>query len=140
MDELGEKLRGVRMKDIRRFYEENEALIVNEDHAFADYMRKVFREKKLSQQEIYLLADIPERYGYKLISQEKHTRQRDIILRICYAAQFTLEETQKALHLYRMPELYAEFARDALIMDEVPREAHDCAVSCLVTESRVLRF
>ena len=31
-------------------------------------------------------------------------------------------------------------ARDALIMDEVPREAHDCAVSCLVTESRVIRF
>ena len=31
-------------------------------------------------------------------------------------------------------------ARDALLMDEVPREAHDCGVSCLVTESMVLRF
>lgn len=31
-------------------------------------------------------ADIPERYGYKLLSGEKHTRQRDVILRICYAA------------------------------------------------------
>ena len=31
-------------------------------------------------------------------------------------------------------------ARDALLLEEVPREAHDCAVRCLVTESRVLRF
>jgi 5-formyltetrahydrofolate cyclo-ligase len=31
-------------------------------------------------------------------------------------------------------------ARDALLLDQVPREAHDCAVCCLVTESRVLRY
>ncbi len=31
-------------------------------------------------------------------------------------------------------------ARDALLLEEVPREAHDCAVNCLVTESRCLRF
>ena len=31
-------------------------------------------------------------------------------------------------------------ARDALLLEEVPREDHDCGVSCLVTESRILRF
>ena len=31
-------------------------------------------------------------------------------------------------------------ARDSLLLPEVPREAHDCAVRCLVTESRCLRF
>ena len=31
-------------------------------------------------------------------------------------------------------------ARDALLLDHVPREAHDQCVCCLVTESRVLRF
>ena len=31
-------------------------------------------------------------------------------------------------------------ARDKLLMARVPREKHDCSVSCLVTESRVLRF
>ena len=31
-------------------------------------------------------------------------------------------------------------ARDALLLDRVPREAHDQCVCCLVTESRVLRF
>ena len=62
------------------------------------------------------MADIPERYGYKLISEEKHTRQRDVILRLCYAAHFTLDETQQALRIYGMPELYARFERDALLM------------------------
>ena len=35
---------------------------------------------------------------------------------ICYASELTLEETQKALKLYRMPELYAKIPRDAMIM------------------------
>ena len=61
-------------------------------------------------------AEIPERYGYKLLSGEKRTRQRDVILRICYAAEFSLKETQRALKKYRLPELYAKVPRDALLM------------------------
>ena len=116
MADLKERLKDVRMKDIHKFYEENASEIKDENRAFADYVRFVIKEKGKSQQDIFLKADIPERYGYKLISQEKHTRQRDIILRICYAAEFTLEETQRALQLYQMPELFPEFARDAFLM------------------------
>lgn len=116
MSNLPEKLKGVHMKDIQKFYKENASEIKNENRAFADYMRSLIKQKGKSQQDIFLNADIPERYGYKLISQEKRTRQRDIILRICYAAGFTLEETQRALQLYQMPELFPEFARDAFLM------------------------
>jgi hypothetical protein len=42
--------------------------------------------------------------------------ERDVILRLCYAAEFTLKETQTALKLYGMSELYAKIPRDALIM------------------------
>jgi hypothetical protein len=65
---------------------------------------------------VFLRADIPERYGYKLLSGEKHTRQRDVILRICYAGELSLEETQRALKKYGMPTLYAKVPRDALLM------------------------
>ena len=54
--------------------------------------------------------------GYKLLTEEKVTRQRDVILRICYAAMFTIQETQQALEIYRMEKLYAREKRDALIM------------------------
>ena len=70
----------------------------------------------MTQQRVFLMADIPERYGYKLLSGEKRTRQRDVILRICYAGELTLEETQRALRKYEMPELYAKIPRDALLM------------------------
>ena len=116
MNNLEERLKGLRMKDIEQFLEDNKNEMLREERAFADYMRAKIKEKGLSQQDVFLKADIPERYGYKLISQEKHTKQRDIIIRICYAAGFTLEETQRALQLYQMPELFPEFARDAMIM------------------------
>ena len=70
----------------------------------------------MKQRDVFLWADIPERYGYKLISEEKRTRQRDVILRICYAAEFTLEETQRALRIYEMPLLYEKIPRDVVLM------------------------
>lgn len=115
-NKLEDKLIKVNAETISEFLKENKDEMVNNEYAFAEYMRQIIKEKGVSQQDIFLYADIPERYGYKLISQEKHTRQRDIILRICYSAYFTLEETQKALRLYGMPELYVEFPRDALLM------------------------
>ena len=74
------------------------------------------RQRGISQQIAFLKADIPERYGYKLLSGEKHTRQRDVIIRICYASELTLKETQRALRKYGMPELYAKIPRDAMLM------------------------
>ena len=115
-NKLEEKIIKVHVDTISEFFEENKEEMINDDYAFSEYMRQIFKDKGVHQQDVFLYADIPERYGYKLVAQQKHTRQRDIILRICYSANFTLDETQKALRLYGMPELYVEFPRDALIM------------------------
>ena len=114
-DELKKVLGNTRRKDAPGMLSEEEQNLLAEK-AFSSYMRKKIKEKGMLQQEVFLLADIPERYGYKLLSEEKKTRQRDVILRICYAAGLTLEETQKALRIYGMPELYARKDRDALLM------------------------
>jgi len=79
---------------------------------FTDYMRQKFREKRIPQKEVFIRADLDDRYGYKLISGEKQTQQRDTILRICLAAEFTLDETQEALILYGMAPLYEKIRRD----------------------------
>lgn len=83
---------------------------------FGDYFRDILLTKKISQTSLFVRADISEKYGYKLISGEKHTNQRDIIIRLCYAANFTLLETQRALKLYGMSPLYARIKRDALLI------------------------
>lgn len=102
-------------KDQINNYFENEA---NEllDKTFGDYFRDVLLTKKITQQALFLRADISEKYGYKLVSQEKHTNQRDVIIRLCYAGEFSFEETQRALKLYGMSPLYARVKRDALLI------------------------
>ncbi len=98
------------------FLEQHQATLIQEDNPLGLYLKKLIKKRKLTQQIIFARADIPEKYGYKLLSGEKRTQKRDTILKLCYAAELSLEETQKALKLYSMPELYAKIPRDALIM------------------------
>ena len=91
-------------------------MLGSSDRPFPAFVKQILKQRSIKQQELFLSADIPERYGYKLLSGEKHTRQRDIILRLCFAARMNLEETQKALQLYGLPILYPRFPRDAVLM------------------------
>jgi len=115
-EELENILNSTHMENAASFLADNSESLIEGDRAFSEYFKKLLKEKKMKQQDVFLCADIPERYGYKLLSEEKRTRQRDVILRLCYAAKFSLEETQEALKLYRFPELYAKIPRDAFIM------------------------
>lgn len=114
--ELENILKGTHYKNINNYLKENENELLDESKEFSKYMRNLIKVKNIRQQDVFIQADIPERYGYKLLSEEKRTKQRDVILRICYASNFTLEETQKALKIYGMPQLYARIPRDAILM------------------------
>lgn len=109
-------LNSTHINDFDTYCKSNSDSLINESNSFFEYMKEIIKEKGLTQQQVFLFADIPERYGYKLLTGEKHTRQRDVILRICYAAELSLAETQRALKKYGMPELYAKIPRDALLM------------------------
>ena len=47
---------------------------------------------------------------------EKHTKNRDLIIRFCIAGHFSLNETNRALKLYGMNPLYAKDKRDVCII------------------------
>ena len=115
-DELLKALGQTHPKDFDSFVQENKDSMLDESRTFQVYIRDILSKNGITQQKLFIHADIPERYGYKLLSGEKHTKQRDIILRICYAARMTLEQTQMALQKYQMPQLYPKIPRDALIM------------------------
>ena len=102
--------------------------LLPEGREFAVYMRQKLREKGILQQELFLAADLSENYGYKLIAQEKHTRSRDVILRLCIAARLTPEETREALTLYGMAPLHGRIARDVVLLSAMSagtRDIHD---------------
>lgn len=82
---------------------------------FSCYMKDCFEKHNFQQQQVFIQAEISQSYGYKLISGEKHTSQRDLIIKICYVAHFTIEETNRALKLYGMSPLYVKVKRDAYI-------------------------
>lgn len=115
-NELERELGSTHLADYSSFVHKNKDSMLSDATSFSTYIKTILREKGITQQIAFLKADIPERYGYKLLSGEKHTRQRDVILRICYASELTLKETQRALRKYDMPELYAKIPRDTLIM------------------------
>jgi hypothetical protein len=115
-EDLEKALGNTHVDDFEGYISENQDSIINSEEDFYIYIKDLLHQKNISQQLTFLKADIPEKYGYKLLSGEKRTRQRDVILRICYAAELTLEETQRALKKYGLPELYAKVPRDAFLM------------------------
>ena len=122
---LYEQIGSIRLEDLPIFLREHAEALLTGPRPFAEYMRTKFRDKGVLQQNVFLAADISENYGYKIIAEEKHTVQRDIILRICLAAQFDLNETQKALILYGMAPLYWLLPRDIVFMAAIVHRAFD---------------
>lgn len=114
--DLMEILGRTHLSGFENYCKENKTSMNSGTADFFVYMKALLKEKNMTQQLVFLKADIPERYGYKLLSGEKRTRQRDVILRICYAAELSLAETQRALKKYEMPALYPKIPRDALLM------------------------
>ena len=96
-NELKEILGKTHLSEFEKYCKDNKESINDKEEAFSIYIKDLLANKGMMQQTVFLNADIPERYGYKLLSGEKHTKQRDVILRICYASELTLGETQRAL-------------------------------------------
>lgn len=123
--ELEELLLRIGPEEFPAFLKQQEENMIRSERPWADYMRAKLREKGILQQDVFLAADLPERYGYKLISEQKHTARRDTILRICLAAQFRPEEVQEALALYGMAPLQARMPRDAAFLVAFGNRVYD---------------
>lgn len=115
-DELEHILKQSSISEIEEYLSENAKNLLNIKKPFSAYMHKMLRKYGKTQQEVFLQADFPERFGYKLLAEDKRTKQRDYIIRICYSVGMSLEEVQRALTLYGMAPLYARFPRDAVLM------------------------
>ena len=133
---LEEVLRHTPPEKIPDFTKEYEDKLLTSERPFRDYMLQRLAERGMQQQTLFLNADISEGYGYKLLTEEKHTVQRDVILRLCLGASFTVEETNRALTLYGMAPLYSKLHRDAVLISAISAERYDVyEVDVLLTEN-----
>lgn len=92
---------------------------------FINYIDDLLAEKGLKRQDVLIRANFPQKYGYKLLSGETHTTDRDKILRICFSMEMSLKETQRALKLYGMNELYPKIKRDVVLIVALGQKIYD---------------
>lgn len=126
-EDLEKVITSKKQKEITKILKENDDVIFAkiEKEEYSSYMRSLIDEKKLRQKDIFYKADIRQDYGYKIVSGEKATKKRDIYIRICVAAEFTVEETNRILKFRWLPELYVRVKRDALIINALANEIGD---------------
>ena len=114
--ELQEQLDKMRLEDLPNYFKNNKKDIRDDGKAFSYFMKDTIKDKGFFLKDVYSSAGLSETYGSKIISQEKHTKKRDHIIRLCVAGHFNLVETNRALKLYGMNELYPKNSRDACII------------------------
>lgn len=82
---------------------------------FVNYLDKLLNEKALAKANVIKLSGIDRTYGYQILSGKKYA-SRDKVLRLCIAANFTVEETNRLLSIGSYPRLYSKDRRDSIII------------------------
>ena len=125
-DELTKVLQSSSPEDAGKIIKEHRNSFFCEANPFGTHLKEVAYANGLTLRDVINRAKLPsERFGYRLISGEKHTRNRDTVIQICLGAKADLENTQRLLKLYGMSELYARIARDAVLISALSSEIYE---------------
>ena len=124
-DELNEILENMRPDELDGYLKDNERYLAHGRKAFYYYFKDVLDEKNIKLKDVYVSAGVTESYGSKIITMEKHTKDRDLIIRLCISGHFTWDETNRALKLYGFSELYAKEPRDACLIVAINNRMFD---------------
>ncbi|MCR5691590.1 MAG: hypothetical protein K6G62_05165 [Eubacterium sp.] len=114
--ELEELLEDMKPEEIGTYLKTNQSYLADAKKSFYYYMKDVLESKSILLKDVYVAAGVSESYGGKILSMEKHTKNRDLILRLCIGGHFLLDEINRALKLYGMSPLYAKDPRDACLI------------------------
>lgn len=124
-NELDEMLGKMKPGELSGYYKENSKYLADDKKAFYYYFKDVIESKNIFLKDVYSFAGVTESWGGKIITMEKHTKNRDLILRLCIAGHFSLEEINRALKLYGMNSLYAKDKRDACLIVAINNRIYD---------------
>ncbi len=114
-DELNKTLKELKPDQMSTYIKDNTNQMTGKK-SFYYYMKDVLDEKRIKLKDVYSFAGVTESYGGQILRMEKHTTNRDLIIRLCIAGHFSWHETDRALKLYGFNELYAKDPRDACII------------------------
>ncbi len=124
-EELNEILENTSPKELGAYIKDNREYLATGNRPFYYYFSETANSKGRKLQDIYSFAGTSESYGGQIVRQEKKTKNRDLIMRLCVAGHFTVTEVNRALKLYGMSELYSKDPRDACIIVAVHNRKYD---------------
>ncbi len=124
-NELNDLLENMKPDQLDNYLKDNSKYMADDKKAFYYYMKDVLDEKNIKLKDVYSFAGVTESYGSKIVTMEKHTKDRDLIIRLCLAGHFNWDETNRALKLYGLSELYAKDPRDACIIVAINNRIFD---------------
>lgn len=124
-NELDEMLETMNIAQLSSYYKENSEYLADAKKAFYYYFKDVIESKNIFLKDVYSFAGVTESWGSKIITMERHTKNRDLIIRLCVAGHFLLDEINRALKLYGMNPLYAKDKRDACIIVAISNRKYD---------------
>ncbi len=126
-DELNEILENTKPEQVGAYFQDNRKFLVENRKSFYTYFTDILAEKRIKLNYVYSFADVSESYGGQIVRMEKHTKNRDLILRLCIAGHLSLDETNRALKLYGMRELYAKDKRDVILIVAINNRIYQLA-------------
>lgn len=124
--ELDKILENTSPGQLNNYYKENSSSLA-EGKAFYYYMKDTIESKRILLKDVYSFAGVTESWGGKILTMERHTKNRDMIIRLCVAGHFSLDETNRALKLYGMTELYSRIPRDSCLIVAIHNRKYDLA-------------
>lgn len=124
-NELDEMLAQTSTDKIDKYFSENKDYMALGERAFYYYFKDVIESKRIFLKDVYSFAGVSESWGGKIVTMERHTTNRDLIIRLCIAGHFVLDEINRALKLYGMNPLYSKNERDVVIIVAVNNRQYD---------------
>lgn len=138
-DEIEKLLESMKPNQLDVFYKENDKYMNDDKKAFYYYMKNTLESKNIFLKDMYIFAGLSETYGEKIIRMEKHTKDRNLIIRLCVAGHFSLVEVNKALKLYGMNTLHAKDKRDACLIVAINNRIYDFGIIDSMMEKQGLQ-
>ena len=85
------------------------------DLSLPNFFQNICKEKGISKSDLIKNAEIDRTYGYQILNGTKKP-SRDKLLNLCISASLDIEESNKALKLGNVGQLYPKNPRDSIII------------------------
>ena len=126
-NELNEVLKNTNPDNLDEYFKANRNEL-SEEKSFRYFLADIYDEKHIKRKDVYTAVGVSESYGGRILRMEgPNNASRDLIIRFCLVGKLTLEETNRALELYKLSPLYPRDKRDACLIVAINKKIYDIA-------------